>query len=239
MARFAEQANAAAKRLSTTTNEFAKASLIFYQQGDSAELAAKKAEITTKAANIAFTASAQEMSQMLTAVWNSFQMGEDQLEHAVDVMAKLGANTASSMEEMAKAMQKVAATANTVGISMDQMSAIVATAASVTRQAPETIGTAWNTVLGRISNLKLGETLEDGVDLTKYTKALQSIGVSVLDANGELREMGAVVDEIGEKWQTLTSAQKSALAATIGGVRQYTQINAFFENFDKYQKNMK
>jgi len=172
MAKFAQAANRAAKELATSTNEFAKASLIYYQQGDSAELAAKKAAITTKAANVAFTASAQEMSEMLTAVWNSYQAGEDQLEHMVDVLAKLGATTASSMEEMATGMQKVAATANTVGVSMEQMSAIVATSASVTRQAPQTIGTAWNTILSRIGGLKLGETLEDGTDLNKYSKAL-------------------------------------------------------------------
>jgi len=119
MGKFADQANRMAKELSATTQEIAKASLIYYQQGDSAEMAAKKAAITTKAANVAFTASAQEMSEMLTAVWNSYQMGEDQLEHAVDVMAHLGATTASSMEEMATAMQKVAATANNVGVSME------------------------------------------------------------------------------------------------------------------------
>lgn len=238
MARFAVEANRAAKQLSTSTNEFAKASLIYYQQGDSAELAAKKAAITTKAANVAFTASAQEMSEMLTAVWNSYQAGEDQLEHMVDVLAKLGATTASSMEEMATGMQKVAATANTVGVSMEQMSAIVATSASVTRQAPQTIGTAWNTILSRIGGLKLGETLEDGVDLNKYSKALQTVGVDVLDATGELRNMGDVIDELGAKWDTLSTAQQSALAQTIGGARQYTQILAFFENFDKYQQNM-
>ena len=238
MSKFAVTANKMAKELSTSTNEFAKASLIYYQQGDNAELAAKKAAITTKAANVAFTASAREMSEMLTAVWNSYQMGEDQLEHAVDVMAALGATTASSMEEMATAMQKVAATANNVGVSMEQMSAIVATAASVTRQAPQTIGTAWNTILNRISGLKLGETLEDGVDLNKYSKALQTIGVNILDANGNLRDMGGVIDEIGEKWTNLSKAQQNALAQTIGGVRQYTQINAFFDNFEKYQKNM-
>lgn len=239
MAKFATYANQAAKSLSTTTNDFVKATLIYRQQGDTAELAAKKAEITTKAANVAFTASAKEMSEMLTAVWNSYQTGANELEHTVDVMAKLGATTASSMEEMATGMQKVAATANTVGVSMEQMSAMIATSASVTRQAPEQIGTAWNTILSRIGGLKLGETLEDGVDLNKYSKALQVIGVNVLDANGELRQMGTVVDEIGEKWNTLTTAQKSALAQTIGGVRQYTQIMAFFENFDKYQENMK
>lgn len=238
MAKFAKTANEAARELSTTTNEFAKASLIFYQQGDSAELAAKKAAIVTKAANVAFTASAQEMSEMLTAVWNSYQMGEDQLEHAVDVIAKLGATTASSMEEMATGMQKVAATANNVGVSMEQMAAMIATSASVTRQAPQTIGTAWNTVLSRLGGLKLGETLEDGVDLNKYSKALKTIGVDILDASGELRNMGEIVDEIGAKWDFLTKAQQSALAQTVGGVRQYTQIMAFFDNFDKYQKNM-
>lgn len=238
MAKFAVSANQAAKELSTTTKEFANASLIYYQQGDSAELAAKKAATTVKAANVAFTASAKEMSEMLTAVWNSYQVGEDQLERTVDVMAKLGATTASSMEEMATAMQKVASTANTVGVSMQQMSAIVATSASVTRQAPETVGTAWNTILSRIGGLKLGETLEDGVDLNKYSNALRTVGVNILDATGNLRDMGGVIDELGAKWQTLNKGQKAALAQTIGGARQYTQIMAFFENFDKYQKNI-
>lgn len=238
MTKFATQANKYAKELSTTTNDFAKASLIYYQQGDNADLAAKKAIITTKAANVAFTASAQEMSQMLTAVWNSYQAGEDQLEHMVDVMAKLGATTASSMEEMSKGMQKVAATANTVGVSMEKMSAMIATSASVTRQAPETIGTAWNTVLSRLGGLKLGETLEDGVDLNKYSKVLKTVGVDILDATGNIRDMGDVIDEIGAKWDIMTKAQKSALAQTVGGARQYTQILAFFENFDKYQKNL-
>ena len=238
MTQFAINANKAAQTLSTTTNEFAKASLIYYQQGDNAALAAEKATITTKAANIAFSASAKEMSQMLTAVWNSYQMGSDQLEHAVDVMAKLGATTASSTEEIATAMQKVAPTANNVGVSFEKMSAIIATSASVTRQSAETVGTAWNTILSRIGGLKLGETLEDGVDLNKYSSALKTVGVDVLDTSGNLREMGTVIDELGEKWQTLTTSQKSALAQTVGGARNYTQITAFFENFDKFQKNM-
>jgi hypothetical protein len=37
MAKFAKQANEAAKALSTTTTEYTKASLIYFQQGDSME----------------------------------------------------------------------------------------------------------------------------------------------------------------------------------------------------------
>jgi len=154
-------------------------------------------------------------------------------------MANLGANTATSMEEISTALKKVAATANNVGVDMEQMSTIIATSASVTRQSAEIIGTAWNTILSRIGGLKLGETLEDGVDLNKYSKALKTVGIDVLDASGNLREMGTVIDEIGAKWSTMSKAQQSALAQTIGGTRQYTQMMAFFDNYKTYEINLK
>jgi len=51
--------------------------------------------------------------------------------------------------------------------------------------------------------------------------------------------MDDIIDDIGAKWQTMNETQKTALAQTVGGVRQYTQLTAFFENFDKYQENLK
>ena len=105
MAKFAVQANRAAKELSTTTKAYTDAALIYYQQGDNPEEVAKKAAITIKAANAAFGASAQEMSEYLTAVWNSYQAGSDELEKYADIMASLGAKTATSLEEIATSMQ--------------------------------------------------------------------------------------------------------------------------------------
>ena len=238
MSSFAQSAQVAAKNLSASTLAFTDAAKIYFQQGDNMSTAMQKAQITMKAANISFSSSAKEMSEYLTAIWNSYQVGTDQLEHYVDIMAALGAKTATSMEEISTALQKVAATANNVGVGMEQMSAIIATGASVTRQSAETIGTSWNTILSRLGGLKLGQTLEDGVDLNKYSKALNSIGVNVLDANGELRDMGKVIDEVGNKWSTLSKAQQSALAQTIGGARQYTQMMAFFDNYDTYKINV-
>lgn len=238
MTRFAQQANKAAKGLSTTTKAYADASLIYFQQGDSADMVAKKAAITTKAANVAFSASAEEMSEMLTAVWNSYQVGEEELEKYVDIMAALGAATATSTEEIATAMQKVAATANTVGVSMQQMSSIIATVSSVTREAPESIGTSFKTILARIGDLKLGKTLEDGTTLGTVSGKLKSIGVDVLDANGNLNEMGDILESLMAKWNTLTDAQKTATAQVVAGKRQYTQLMALMENQEMYQKSM-
>ena len=238
MTRFAQQANKAAKELSTTTKAYTDASLIYFQQGDAAETVAKKAAITTKAANTAFSASAEEMSEMLTAVWNSYQVGEEELEKYVDIMAALGAATATSTEEIATAMQKVAATANTVGVSMQQMSSIIATVSSVTREAPESIGTSFKTILARIGDLKLGKTLEDGATLGQVSGQLSQIGINVLDATGNLKGMGEVLDSLMLKWDGLTDAQKAAVAQAVAGKRQYTQLMALMENQDLYKKSM-
>ena len=238
MARFAKEANVAAKALSTTTKAYADASLIYYQQGDSQELAAKKAAITIKAANSSFETSAKEMSEYLTSVWNSYQVGADELERYVDIMANLGAKTATSLEEIATSMQKVAATANTVGVSMEQVSSIIATVSSVTRESAESIGTSYKTIFARIGDLKLGGVDEDGVGLGQVSSQLDAIGVKILDESGNLREMGDIIIDLGTKWQTMNQAQKTAVAQVVAGKRQYTQLMALFENWDMFQNNM-
>jgi hypothetical protein len=52
MAKFAKEANKAAKALSTTTTEYTNASLIFYQQGLDAEEVKKRNDVVVKMANV-------------------------------------------------------------------------------------------------------------------------------------------------------------------------------------------
>lgn len=238
MAKFAEQANRAAKNLSTTTTAYTNAALIYYQQGDSPEEVQKKAEITLKAANAAFGTSAKEMSEYLTAVWNSYQVGADELERYVDIMAALGAKTATSLEEIATSMQKVAATANTVGVSMEQVSSIVATVSSVTRESAESIGTAYKTIFARIGDLKINGIDEDGIGLGQVSSQLKQVGISILDTQGNLRDMGAIIEELGTKWQNMSTVQQTAIAQAVAGKRQYTQLIALMSNLDMYQENL-
>lgn len=234
MSKFAQEANKAAQALNTTTVNYTDASLIYYQQGLDAEKVKERTRITIDAANAAGT-SAEQMSEYLTAVWNSYQVATNQLESYVDKMAAVGASTATSLQEISTAMVNVASTANTVGVSMDQLTAIISTVASTTRQSATTIGTAYKTIFARMGDLTLGETLEDGLNLGTVSKQLSDIGVQILDVNGDLRDMGSVVEEIGDKWQIWTTAQQTAVAQAIAGKRQYTQLIALFDNWDAYQ----
>ena len=94
-------------------------------------------------------------------------------------------------------MSKVASAANIMGVDIDQLNAQLATIVSVTRQAPESVGTALKTIYSRMGDIKAG--LDDETTLGNYTAKMAELGVNVLDANGNLRDMGEVIEEIGGK----------------------------------------
>ena len=232
MARFAQQANAAAKALSTSTTNYTNASLIYYQQGLNDQQVKERTDVTIKMANVS-KQSAETVSEQLTAVWNNFYDGSKSLEYYADVMTALGAATASSADEIAGGLEKFAAIGETIGLSYEYAASALATITSNTRQSEEVVGTALKTIFARIQGLNLGETLEDGVDLNKYSAALQSVGISIFESNGELKKMDYILEEMAAKWQTLNNSQQAALAQTVAGVRQYNQLVALMDNWDK------
>ena len=120
----------------------------------------------------------------------------------------------------------------------DDATAALATVVAQTRQSASAVGNSFRTLFQRIESLKLGETLEDGVDLTKYSAALEKVGVKILDVNGEMRDMHAVIEDLGAVWQNLSKAQQNALAQTVGGVRNSNTLIAWMDNFGEFQKNL-
>jgi TP901 family phage tail tape measure protein len=116
--------------------------------------------------------SAKSVSNYMTAVWNNFDDGSKSLEYYADVMTALGAATASSTDEIAAGLEKFASISETVGLSYEYATSALATVTAETRQSADVVGTAFKTIFARIQGLSLGETLEDGVDLNKYSAAL-------------------------------------------------------------------
>ena len=237
MQRFAKYANEAAKTMGATTLDYTEGALIYYQQGLDADEVKKRTDITLKMSNV-LRMSTEDVSNYMTAIWNNFADGSETLEHYADVLVKLGANTASSSEEIATGMEKFAAVANTVGLSYDYAAAALATVVAQTRQSADTVGTAFRTIFARLEGLKLGETLEDETTLNKYSNALKTIGVNIKESDGSLKDMNTILDEMASKWKDLSEAQKVATAETVGGVRQYATIMALMENWDKFKDNL-
>lgn len=237
MAQFAKQANRAAKELNTTTTKYTDASLIYYQQGLDDKQVKARTDVTAKFANVS-RENLTTSSEYLTAIWNNFAKGSENLEYFADVIVALGAATASSSQEIATGLNKFAATAETVGLSYEYATSALATVTATTRQSADIVGTAFKTLFSRIQDLELGKTLDDGTTLGKYSKALDAVGISIKDSNGELRDMDRILDDIGGKWDTLNKDEQVALAQAVGGVRQYTQFIALMDNWDFMKENL-
>lgn len=232
MARFAEQANSAAKNLGATTLDYTKSALSFYQQGLDDEAVANRTEATIKAANVTGTR-AEEVAQDLTAVWNGFQAQIGSEVDYVDKLAAVADSSASNLAELATAMSKVASVANNMGVDMDQLTAQISTIIATTRQAPETVGNALKTIYARINDIKTGSD-EAEISLGNYTGKMASLGINVLDATGHLRDTGEVMEEIGSKWSTMSREQQVYLAQTMAGQRQMNNLIALFDNWTQY-----
>lgn len=241
---FSKDANEAAKALAVSTRDYTEGALIYYQQGLDDDTVKALTDITAKTANVTGQSMA-EVSEQLTAVWNGYNVANEAAEKGfgiyeeyVDKLAAVGAATASDLEELATAMSKVASSASMMGVNIDQLSAQVATIVSVTRQAPESVGTALKTIYARMGDLQVDGVDEFGTTLGEVSGTLESVGIRVLDETGNLREMGTVMEEVAEKWQGWTEAQRQAIAVAMAGKRQYNNLTALFNNWSMYQDTL-
>lgn len=237
MERVTQNTVESARQLRVSAKDYADASLIFYQQGLGDAEVKRRSDTTIMAARAAGE-SVSQMSQELTAVWNTYQMEGEQLERAASIGAKLGAETAVDFKYIAEAMGIAATSAAQLGTSYESLSSIIATVGSVTQQSASVVGTAYRTIFTRLSNLKLDGETEDGVKLGQITKQLAEVGVNALDANGELRKTDELIMELGTHWGEYSQAQQAAIAQVVGGTRQFGQFLALMQNFDTYLQNM-
>lgn len=135
---YAKSANEAAKALGSTTVAMTDATLVFAQQGFDIPKSSALAERSTKLAN----ASQQDTSvtsDQITAMMNAYGIEQDiaAIDEALDSWAEVANVSAANVAEIAVGFQKAGSTANTVGVSMDQLNAQISAIESVTREAPK------------------------------------------------------------------------------------------------------
>jgi TP901 family phage tail tape measure protein len=86
--------------------------------------------------------------------------------------------------------------------------------------------------------LELGKTLDDGTTLGTYSESLAKVGIQIKDTSGEMKSMDTILEEMASRWQTLAKDQQVALAQSVAGVRQYTQLIALMDNWDFMEQNL-
>ena len=217
----------------STTKEISATVTEFVRQGKSFQEATTLAEAATSAAKVAAISSADSVNYLTTAL-NGFRLSAEQAMSVSDKFAAISASAATSYEEIAIALSKVASQANLAGMSIDYTTALLAKGLETTREAPETIGTALKTIIARMREITdYGETLEDGIDINNVESQLSYVGVALRSVSGELRSTEDVLNDLGSKWDTLSANQQAAVAKALAGTRQQSRLIAMMSDYER------
>ena len=69
-----------------------------------------------------------------------------------------------------------------------------------------------------------GFNSEDDVGLNQVSKALDKVGVSIMDAEGKWKPFNQVLEEVASQWTNLDDVTKAYIATTMAGVRRQNQF---------------
>lgn len=158
----------------------------------------------------------------------------------VDKLTKLDMKSATSAQELAQALSKVANSARLAKVSQDEILGILSVGIETTQQSGDVIGTAVRSLLARFSNVKAskfsgsGEETEGALNDTEAV--LSKIGIRVRNASGEMRSFMDVLDDVAEKWDTLDDVSRNAISTAMAGTRQKEIFASIIENYDRVKE---
>lgn len=226
-----------AKQYGVATTGVYQVSQIYYQQGLQTSDVMALTNETLKMAKIAGLDYGAAADYMTVAI-RGFKMEMTDAQKVVDVYSNLAAKSASDTTELATAMSKTASSAAAVGSSFENTSAMIAMMVETTRESAENIGSALKSIISRYGEMtsdpsKLVDSEGEALSLNKVDKALQSVGISLHDAQGQFRDFDDVILELSSKWDTLDKNSQRYIATVMAGNRQQSRFLALVSDYDR------
>lgn len=182
-------------------------------------------------------------SKFLLAANAAWQLGGDyeSLMRIIDGMNEVTNQAAVDMEALTNGITVAGSVFANAGETAQTYTAMVGTAVAATQRSGNEIARGLRTIAMNVRSIK-GE-LEDGeiIDeesISKAAAALDSVGIHVADANGELRLTSDVLADLAHQWDTLTTAEQAYLAESLAGKRQANILTALMQNWGEVERQM-
>lgn len=226
--------NQLAESLSATTGEVSKAAVEYLRQGKTVAETNELIKSSMVLSKVGAIESGQA-TEYLTSTMNGYEMATTDAMHVVDAMSQVDVKAATSVQELAIALQHSANSGRNAGVEFERLLGYIGAVSEKTRRSAETIGEAFKTMFARMQNIKVGKFVDDETSesLNDVEKALSKLGISLRTAAGDWRPVSAVLDDLNTKWDILSQTEKNAAAVAIGGVRQREILLALMDSYDR------
>ncbi|PKR82603.1 phage tail tape measure protein [Heyndrickxia camelliae] len=188
----------------------------FAKQGYKADELKQLGDAALVASNVA-ELSSQQTAGYLTSVLTQWKMNTDEAMKIVDSWNNISNNFGTTTEKLAEGQSKAGATARVMGLDFDQLNAIIGSVTVSTKQSGEVIGDFVKSVLPRLTS----KTAQN---------ALKSIGVSIFDNQGNMRQVMDIYTEVANKLKDMDKYNRSIVIEGLAGKYQISRMSAFLDD---------
>lgn len=190
---------------------------IWAQQGKSQNDILKLTEATMVGV-VGANLDAQQAVETLTSAQKVYNLTAEESLSVFDKLLNVQRQFAVTTKDLADALKLLGTTASEFGVDMDLLFGQITAVVQVTRKTGQQVANSLKTIFAKFLQ-------------TDSVEALRDIGVAVFDLDGAVRPLGDTLDELAEKWDTLTSTQRLNIARLVGGIRHYTQFLVLMDQY--------
>lgn len=169
-------------------------------------------------------------ADIVSNILSGFGIKAEETARVADVMTKTFTNSNTDLQMLGYTMKYVAPVAHAAGYSLESMAAAAGVLGNAGIQA-DSAGTALRMMILRLAKPpKMAK------------KALNSLGISVSDASGNMKPLSAIIGEINEKTKGMSQAQKLATVSSISGTEASAAMLALMDagqgTIDEFTKQL-
>lgn len=151
-------------------------------------------------------------SDIVTDYLTAFGLTAQDSAKFADTMAYAMSHSNTTTQALGEAYKNCAATAASMGYSVEETTAVLMTMANAGVKGGEA-GTALNSIMTRLAT-----------DTKDCATALATYGVNVYDSEGNMNSLSSILQGMRGVWSQLTDEQQANLAKTIAGTNQFSAL---------------
>lgn len=236
LSQYWDQAANSAKKYGATISDVISSTADWSRLGYGLDDAKELSDMTTLLSRVGDNMTQESSSKGLISTLRGFKLQASDAKKIVDVANQVANTEPIDTAGIFEAMQRSASSLSAAGNTYEQ-SVSLATAANSVVQDSQKIGTALKTISMRIRGAET-EMQEAGLDtdgmatstakLRKEIKALS--GVDIMKNANEFKSTYDILDELAEKWSSLTDIQQASVTELIAGGQNLASI---YRNINK------
>ena len=164
-------------------------------------------------------------SDIVTDALTAFGLSAQDSTHFADVLAQASSNANTNVGMMGETFKYVAPVAGAMGYSAEDVATAVGLMANSGIKASQA-GTSLRSILTRMAK-----------PTKEVQTAMDQLGVSITDSDGNMKSLHEIMDELRTGFSGLSGAEKTNMAATLGGTEAMSGLLAIVNASDgDYQK---